>query len=105
MLNRCVSIAIAVCILTALPIILFHSLDDSTVSTEQSQQIVAESSTDAVPATHESSRLNQVSGLLYGVYTIACLLIISLLIHYGRAYKMAVLKSKWMAYSSPEATL
>ena len=106
MLNRCVSIAIAVCVLTALPIIIFHSFSENTASeTEQETAVVGATAEAAeMEISSASARIERVSVFLYGIYGLASLLIISLLIHYVRAYKMALLKSKWMAYSNPKAT-
>ena len=106
MLSRCVSITIAVCLLAALPIIFFHGADDSTSSLLEvpstEQEVVVESDAEPIP---EVSRLDRMSWILYGVYAGACLLLISLFVHYARAYKDALLKAKWMSYTKPEASM
>ena len=96
MLSRCVTITIAVCLLAALPIIVFHSLDEQ--EHEQTEQVAtSESAVGTLETTPESSnpRLDQMSIVLYGTYASVCLLIVLLLMYYAHAYKRELLKSKY----------
>ena len=101
MLKRYTFITIAVCLLAALPVVVFQYTSEASQKAAEQELVDPEAagkiSVAEAGAPEYSSRLDQGSWLLYVVFFGVCLLTTSLFIHYAVTYKAAVQQNERVA--------